>query len=259
MKTPYKTIKVIQDYYFSKVEIVESGGKKYILKSVPDFFAFQPKRQMYLSKRCKKTLIPKIKWTKTKEGRMYFLMEYIESDKKTSSKSTYIQTLNVLHQETIGCASKLFPVYDYAVFKNEFRKSKKLIPRPLYERLDDSLEDFKDIFDMRQSVVHGDWVPAQLIPRKGRNYIIDFEMSFRGPSILDHAHFFLKDKTIDPKFIKMMRTDKPMFLKARIVEVVRKFGWVINSMASGHTKYKFESETKGYVDILERLAKEYFI
>ncbi len=255
MQTNYRTIKVIQDYPFSKVEIVELNKKKYILKSVPEFFAEQPKRQKYLSNKCKKSLIPKIHRMKKNNGRIYFLMDYIKSTKNTLQKQVYIDHIKSFHQETINCKSNLFPIYDFSIFKYEFKKIKKLIPLRLFKQLNNHLKLFKNTFDGQISVVHGDWVPAQLIGNGNKYFIIDFEMSFIGPSILDHAHFFIKDKSISPKFLKLMQTDKKAFLNARIVEALRKLGWVINCMESGHTTYKFKPEIKTYTDILERLIK----
>jgi thiamine kinase-like enzyme len=252
----YKAVKLIQDYPFSNVEVVERKGDKYILKSVPDFFGDQPYRQRYLADKCKRTRIPKIHWIRKLGGRVYFLMDYIEKDERIVTTGTYIRTLNVFHRETAGCRSRLFPRYDFAVFRDEFVKSERLMPKALYAQLKRRMEMLQTVFATPTSVVHGDWVPAQLIPHKGRHHIIDFEMSFNGPAVLDHAHFFYKEKTVSAEVLKLIGTDRRMFVKACAVEALRKLGWVMNGLEGGHTTYKFKPEIKEYVSILKRVVKE---
>lgn len=252
----YRTLQLIQDYPFSHVEIVERNSKKYILKSVPDFFGDQPFRQKYLAERCKQTRIPKIHWIKKLGGRVYFLMDYIENDKMPVATETYIRTMNVFQRETAGCKSRLFPRYDSAVFRDEFVRSKGLMPKALYAKLEKRLVLLETIFSLPTSVVHGDWVPAQLIPHKGRHYLIDFEMSFYGPSILDHAHFFYKETTVGDEALRLIGADRGLFAKACAVEALRKLGWVVGGLEGGHTTYKFKPEIKEYVGILKRLVRD---
>ncbi len=253
----YRTLQLIQDYPFSYVEIVERGGKKSILKSVPDFFGDQPNRQRYLVDRCKRTRIPKIHWIKKLGGRVYFLMDYIEKDMTAVTTETYIRTMNVFQRETIGCRSRLFPRYDSAVFRDEFVRSKGLVPKALYARLEKRLGMLETIFGLPTSVVHGDWVPAQLIPHKGKHYLIDFEMSFYGPSILDHAHFFYKEASVSDEVLRLIGTDRKTFILACAVEALRKLGWVISGLEGGRTNYKFKPEIEEYVGILKRFIEDF--
>lgn len=254
----YKTIKLIQDYYLSKVELVERKGEKYILKSVPKFYNIQIKRQEYLSKKCKNTLIPHIYWVRIKDMRVYFLMDYIETSGKIISQEIYIKTISTFHNETENCNSNRFPVYDYSVFKKEFSKISKLLPKNLAKSVEGELINFKEIFSLQNSIVHGDWVKAQLIGYK-RYAILDFEMAFIGPSILDHAHFYMTNKKVGTNVLKMLNVSKDVFLKARIVETLRKLGWFLWFMESKFTNYRFESEIKEHISILKRLMKEYYL
>lgn len=250
-------LKVLQDYYLSKVELVEYEGRKYILKSVPLGYEIQEKRQDCLVKKCKRTLIPKIHWVEIEGGRVHFLMDYVESDKKYIPQLVYIKTLSIFHEETIGFRSKLFPVYDFSTLKKEFLEIGKLLHKNLRTALESELPNFEEIFHRQNSIVHGDWVPAQLIGKKNKYAIMDFEMSFYGPSILDHAHFFIERKVIRSKVLNLLNVDKKTFLKARIVETLRKLGWFLWFMDRKFTTYRFEKEIKEYVATLERLMKEY--
>lgn len=251
-----KTVKILQDYFLSKVEVVEWYRKRYILKSVPNIWDTQIKRQDYLVKHCGNSHIPKIHWTRKIKGRKYFLMDLIESGHKPIPDEMYIKTLDVFHAETTRIKNQLFPVYDFSVFKHEYPKIRKLLPKYLDKRLGKKFQDFEDIFHLQTSVVHGDWVKAQLIGNKKKYAIIDFEMAFYGPSILDHAHFFLKDKTIHKDVLALLDVDKETFLKARIVEALRKLGWFVWFMENKFTTYKFQPEIKEYIGILDRLTKE---
>lgn len=252
--TGYKTLKLIQDYYLSKVEIVERNGRKYILKSVPKFYDIQIKRQVYLSKKCKETLIPQIHWTRLIDKMVYFLMDYIESGKKIINDKVYIKTISTFHNETVNCTNKLFPVYNFSIFKKEFSKISKLLPKRIVKSLNIDIASYRFIFDMQNSIVHGDWVKAQLIGNK-KYAILDFEMAFQGPSILDHAHFYMTNEKVGVNVLKMLNVSSDVFIKARIVETLRKLGWFLWFIESKFTNYRFEKEIKEHVIILERLIK----
>lgn len=252
----YKTIKVIQEYPTSRVEVVVWRRKKYILKTVPKIWDAQIKRQNFLQKRCKESFIPKIQRIQTIKGMKHFLMDFIQNDNKPIPDETYIKTIGVFHAETVKIKSKLFPVYDYFAFKHEFPKIKKLLPSKMGRRLEKDLKSFEEIFRLQNSVVHGDWVKAQLIGQKGKYWIIDFEMSFYGPSILDHAHLFLNEKTIRKDVLASLGVNKETFQKARIIEALRKLGWFIWFIENKFTTYKFVPEIEEYVGILERLMKD---
>lgn len=183
-------------------------------------------------------------------------MEFIQSDGKPKSDGTYIKTISVFHAETTKVKSKFFPVYDFSAFKQEFPKIKKLLPPKTGKSLEKELKSFEVVFRLQTSVVHGDWVRAQLIGNKGKYWIIDFEMAFYGPSILDHAHFFLKKKTVGKNVLALLGVDKETFHKARIIEALRKLGWFIWFMDNKFTTYKFVPEIAEYVATLERLMKE---
>ncbi len=239
----------------SRVEIVEWHGKKYILKSVLKIWDAQIKRQDYLAKHCQKSLIPRIHRIQTIKDRKYFLMDFIQSDNQRISDETYIKTLSAFHAQTTKVKSKIFPVYDFSAFKHELSKINKLLPTKLRKLLKTEVKGLEDVFRLQTSVVHGDWVRAQLMGNKGKNWIIDFEMAFYGPSILDHAHFFLGQKTISQSALSLLGVDKQTFNKARIVEVLRKIGWFIWFMENKFTTYKFGPEIKEYIATLERLLK----
>ncbi|HPN15013.1 MAG TPA: phosphotransferase [bacterium] len=249
----YRTIKVIQDYPLSRVEIVEWRGKKYILKSVPKIWDAQIKRQDYLAKHCQEPFIPRIHRIQTIKGRKFFLMDFIQSDNQRISDETYIKTLGAFHAQTTKVKSKLFPVYDFSALKHEFSKINTLLPTKLRKLLKTEVKGLEDVFRLQTSVVHGDWVRAQLMGNKGKYWIIDFEMAFYGPSILDHAHFFLGQKTISRSILSLLGVDKQTFHKARIVEALRKIGWFVWFMENKFTTYKFGPEIKEYVATLERL------
>lgn len=183
-------------------------------------------------------------------------MDYIEKAETPVATKKYIQTLNVFQRETTNCKARIFPLYDYGVFRDEFVKAKNLMPKSLYARLERNLSILKTVFDLPKSVVHGDWVPAQLISHKGKSYIIDLEMSFYGPSILDHAHFFYKQESVIDETLKLIGTDRKTFVRACAVEALRKLGWVVGMLHGGHTTYKFKPEIKEYVGILKRLVKD---
>jgi hypothetical protein len=253
----YTTIKKLQDFPLSQVELVEKDGKKFILKSVPSFFEIQARRQDALAKRCKETRVPKIYWIKKVNERIYFLMEFIESDKQYIPQRAYIQTVQTFHKETVGWKNELFPIYDYNAFLKEFPRIEPLLPRVIVKSLEMKLVEFEAIFHLQNSIVHGDWVRAQLKGRKGAYAILDFEMAFYGPSILDHAHFFLKHKTIRSNVLKELNVERDTFMKARIVETLRKIGWFLWFMDNKFTTYKFESEIKEHVKSLDRFIKHF--
>jgi len=248
-----RTIKVIQDYPLSRVEIVKWRGKKYILKSVPKIWDAQIKRQDYLAKQCRKSFIPRIHRIQIIKGRKYFLMDFIQSDEQSISDEIYIKTLSVFHAQTTKVKNKIFPVYDFLAFKHDLPKVKMLLPTNLRRLLKTEMKGLEEVFRLQTSVVHGDWVRAQLMGNKGKYWIIDFEMAFYGPSILDHAHFFLGQKTISRSILSLLGVDKQTFHKARIVEALRKIGWFVWFMENKFTTYKFGPEIKEYVATLERL------
>jgi len=251
-----KTIKVIQSYPLSKVELVTLKGERFILKSVPTFYDMQTKKQSYLSHNCKKTHIPKIHWIRKKEDRIYFLMDYIERKNKYIPNRVYIKTIDLFHKETTGLYNKHFPVYNYAVFQKEYLKIKKLLPYDLVLKVNKEIAGLEEIFNTQNSIVHGDWVRAQLIGSNSKYFILDFEMSFYGPSILDHAHFYLKNKTMLAKDLNLIKIDKKTFDKARLLEVLRKLGWFIWFMENKFTTYKFEKEINDHVIILNQLINK---
>lgn len=253
----YTTIKKLQDYPLSQVEIVEKDGKKFILKSVPSFFEIQARKQAFLAKRCKETRIPKIYWIKQLNGRIYFLMEFIENDNKYIPQRVFIQTAETFHKETTGWRNELFPIYDYSVFLKEYSRIEKLLPRAIVKLLEKELVGFEEIFHLQNSIVHGDWVRAQLKGKKGAYTILDFEMAFYGPSILDHAHFFLKHKTIRSSILTELNVGRDVFMKARIVEVLRKIGWFLWFMDNKFTTYEFEPEIKEHIKLLGGFIKHF--
>lgn len=250
-----KRIKIIQNYPLSTVEIVTQNKKKFILKSIPDFFESQIKRQDFIAHNCTVSNIPKIHWVRKNNNKLFFLMDYIEHKNKYIPNRVYIKTIDLFHKETNGLYNKYFPVYNYAVFQKEFLKIKNLLPRDLISKINKEFIYFKEIFNTQNSIVHGDWVRAQLIGSKSKYFILDFEMSFYGPSILDHAHFYLKNKTMLAKDLNLIKIDKKTFDKARLLEVLRKLGWFIWFIENKFTTYKFETEINEYKIILNRLIK----
>lgn len=256
----YTMLKRFQDFPFSRVELVAFKNKKYILKSVPNFFSFEFKRQNILYKKCQKTLIPKIYFLEKTKCHTYCLMEYFPQDNIKISTKKYIKTISVFHQETKNFKNRNFPIFDQHQFLIEFKRIKKWLPPEMGNLSSKKLkEKFHNIFNSEYSIVHGDWCDAQLISSKGKMAILDFGMSFYGPSILDHAHYFRNKKNINKSILKQINISRHDFQTAILLESLRYLGWVNWFMKNKFSTYKFEKEIKQTFNIIKFINKNNMI
>ena len=203
-----KVIKVLQEWPLSKVELVEVKGKKYILKTIHKDFAKEPLKQELLRKKCKDIKIPKVFWVK-KGKRYIFLMDYIEENKKISKKEAN-NVIRMFHDETKKVNDKLFSIYDFEAFYNEYSRAKKNLIG--FKKNKESLNNFfREIFESEKSIVHSDFDIKNVILSGKDYYLIDFCRSFYGPSILDFSIIYKPKNKLE--------------IKAKLARLIRDIAW----------------------------------
>ena len=250
------TLKILYQWPLSKVELVETNGKKYILKTIHNDFTDEIKRQQMLYKKTSKIKIPKIHYVKKEESSTSFLMDYIPSRKKEIGIKKAIDIANEFNNETKSIHNKYFQDYNFEKFYQDFKKVRKNLNNNLskvnYIKLK---EIFSDVFSSERSIVHGDWGKDQILNKGGKYYIIDFGKSFRGPSILDYAHLYLKDKK--NKHYRIPRQDDSLLLKAKIIVCIITLNW-FELCKSKYIPYKYEKEIKEYANLIDYNFKKLY-
>jgi ubiquinone/menaquinone biosynthesis C-methylase UbiE len=234
-------IKVLHQWPLSKVEVVEVGGKKFILKTIHKDFVDEVKRQELLRKKCKLIKIPEIYWIKEGKKVVSFLMEYIPHEPGRISQKVSLDIIGKFHKDTRDTRSKFLKKYDFEEFYKDFGNVKQYLNSNLMEKSKKELQDFfRIVFASPISIVHGDWGNDQLLGKKNRYYVVDFGKSFRGPSILDKT-----------KFIK---SDTDFNVKAKILRLIKGLAW-LDLCKRNYIDYSYKKEIKAKVDEIKQLEK----
>ncbi len=235
-----KKIKTLHQWPLSKVELVEIGNKKYILKTIHKDFINEIYRQKFLRKKCKNIRIPRIYWIK-KNKEVSFLMDFIPHKNKKISKKVLDEMIGEFHADTRNLTSKYFKVYDLKAFYHDFKQVKRYLKSDLkYKSKSQILHFFKVVFDSSCSVVHGDWGDDQILGEKGKHYIVDFGKSFYGPSILDY---------IEPK-----SKSEELNLKAKLVDIIINLAW-LDLCKRKYINYDYKKEISKKVKEFEKIEK----
>jgi thiamine kinase-like enzyme len=249
-KVNWKSIKkkkILHEWPLSKVELVDLNGQKFILKTIHNDFQKEIKRQDILHKLCK-TCIPQV-ISKVKTEKTLFLMKYLPHKKEKINNTLACKVISKFHKETKNLHHPSFKNYTFNVFYKDYKIVKKHLPSQLQTISKPELANFFDeIFKSPKSIVHGDWHKDQIFKSKGKWCIIDFGKSYRGPSLLDHANYFLHQKN-NKKICEELKISKFMFKKAKIISSIITLSW-LELCKEKYIKYDYIKEIKEQKELI---------
>ncbi len=226
-----KILKVLRKSKLSNVYLVKIGKNILVKKVVHKDFTDEFYKQKYFSKYGKKIKIPKIISINKREHSC--LMEYIPHKKNNLKLKEVFDILYDFHNEFENCKSKL-AIYNFNRFYNDFLNVKKYLPDGLKDLNKSKLKNiFEEVFNIKFSVIHGDFHKDQIFKSEGNSYLIDFAGSFYGPRILDYAYYFRENKKINPFVFKYIdcKSDKQLvFIKSLIVILIFDLNWLLNRL-----------------------------
>lgn len=241
-----RVLKLLRQWPLSKVELIEDHGEK-ILKTVHKDFIKEAYKQKFLGEYCRKVKIPKV--IEINKRNNSFIMEYLPT-KGEISKEKALELIQDFHKETRDIRSNYFPKYDSERFYHDFDVVRKYLPEYLQRQSKEQvLEFFREVFNSEFSIVHGDFGTDQVLERDGEYYLIDFNKSFYGPSILDIAHLFLRDN-------EMLVPNSSLIVKSKIICCIMTMRW-FELCKEKYIQDDYKREIKEYKEIIERELKRY--
>ena len=218
LSTNHKLIKTITKWPLSKVALIKIDSEKYIKKTVHKDFKQEYDLQKFLYHNLVGVKVPKVYGLELSGNLASFLMENIDSDSKVTDKEA-LELLFEFQNQPKKIADKSFTVYDFTAFERD-------VATAAIYGVDLKAEDYKEIFDEENIIVHGDFGRDQIIKDKnGEFYLIDFAKSFTGPSILDTAYFCRKDLALENMSLELYKYDSKHLLRAKIVVGVMQISW----------------------------------
>ncbi len=236
-----------RDTQLSKVYLVNLNNKKHIQKTIHIDFISEFYKQKYLSHKCKRIKIPKIYSITKRDAEATALMEYIPHVKTKLKIKEILSAISIFHKETENVRCKYFKIYSFNKFYSEVLASKEYLPQNIKNMTRQQVKEFfKEVFNSKYSIVHGDFHADQAFKTKNKYYLIDFVSSFYGPSILDYAYFFREYKRIGKQVLEYLakennNTNKEIyatFIKSLMVILIFDINWFINRRKYEHKLFK---------------------